>query len=110
MRAQLKDERLQELIRDIDTAPDPEKVRTFATCMYVPVTLMPGDGSIHAEPVIWLMCMGLAPQALKLALQQHPDFVGFAERVLAIVSPQETAPQPPNPTVAAIRNLLAQQA
>ncbi len=27
MRAQLKDERLQELIRHIDTAPDREKVR-----------------------------------------------------------------------------------
>lgn len=48
-------------------------------------------------------------QALKLALQQQPDFAAFADRVLAVVAPPEHAPPPPNPTVAAIRELLSQR-
>ena len=54
-------------------------------------------------------CHAPPAQALKLALQQQPDFAAFADRVLAVVSPPEHAPPPPNPTVAAIRELLSQR-
>jgi hypothetical protein len=54
-------------------------------------------------------CRVPAAQALKLALQQQPEFAAFADRVLAVVSPPDHAPPPPNPTVAAIRELLSQR-
>ena len=81
IRAQLKDERLQELIRRIDTAPDRETV--LFVCRLL---LEAGTAGLCSSPALQKGSGCMHAQVLKTVLQE-PDFAGFSERVLSIVSP-----------------------
>lgn len=76
----LKDERLQQILSDIDASKDPEKVRVMPSL----VRLSPGRPSsapLGSELAVPAPCT-CRPQFLEQKLSKDPAFEAFADQVL----------------------------